>query len=145
MEDAGNRSCALAHAMDVQIVSGDGWSSVEAELRYDSRDPFAATLVFLLADHQISWTLGRELIAEGLHRPTGDGDVHVRPGLDHHGHACVLIELSSPQGRALVQASSRDVREFVERMTATVRPGTELLHVDIDGAIEAVLASASTE
>ncbi|HEX6517600.1 MAG TPA: SsgA family sporulation/cell division regulator [Nocardioidaceae bacterium] len=145
MDDTGNRSCALAQTVGVELIDGDGWSSAAAELRYDSTDPYAATIVFHFAEREISWTLARDLIVTGLYEPTGEGDVHVRPGLDEQGHASVLIELSSPHGRALVQARSRDVREFVEKITETVRPGTELEYLDIDAAIDALLLGTPSE
>jgi hypothetical protein len=145
MDDTGNHSCALAQTVAVELIDGEGWSSAAAELRYDCSDPYAATIVFHVSDRQISWTLARDLLANGLYEPTGDGDVHVRPGVDEAGHASVLVELSSPQGRALVQARSRDVREFVEKMTATVRPGRELEYLDIDAAIDAILLRTPTE
>jgi hypothetical protein len=51
----------------------------------------------------------------------------------------VVIELSSPDGCALVQARLDDVRRFVNRITTLVAPGSESGHLDVDAAIAALL------
>jgi hypothetical protein len=114
---------------------------IEAELQYDPRDPYAVTTVFMTGASQVRWTFGRDLLREGLYEPCGDGDVHVWPCLDSHGHAVVIIELCSPDGEALVQAKTGDLTNFVERMTKAVEPGTESALTDVDGAITAILAA----
>jgi len=114
---------------------------IEAELQYDPRDPYAVTTVFMTGASQVRWTFGRDLLREGLYEPCGDGDVHVWPCLDSHGHAVVIIELCSPDGEALVQAKTGDLTSFVERMTKAVEPGTESALTDVDGAITAILAA----
>ena len=114
---------------------------IEAELQYDPRDPYAVTTVFMTGASQVRWTFGRDLLREGLYEPCGDGDVHVWPCLDSHGHAVVIIELCSPDGEALVQAKTGDLTRFVERMTKAVEPGTESALTDVDGAIMAILAA----
>jgi hypothetical protein len=114
---------------------------IEAELFYDPRDPYAVTTVFLTGGAPVSWTFGRDLLTAGLHEPSGDGDVHVWPCLDSDGHAVVIIELCSPDGEALVQARTGDLRSFVERMTRSVEPGTESDHLDVDAALTAIFAA----
>ena len=114
---------------------------IEAELHYDPTDPYAVTTVFMTGTTQVRWTFGRDLLAQGLYEPTGDGDVHVWPCLDSDGHAVVIIELCSPDGEALVQARTGDLRTFVDRMTKTVELGTESAHLDIDATIYAIFAA----
>ena len=114
---------------------------IEAELQYDPRDPYAVTTVFMTGASQVRWTFGRDLLREGLYEPCGDGDVHVWPCLDSHGHAVVIIELCSPDGEALVQAKTGDLTNFVDRMTKAVEPGTESALVDVEGAISLILAA----
>ena len=114
---------------------------IDAELRYDARDPFAVTTVFLAGESAVRWTFGRELLAEGLYEPSGDGDVHVWPCLDSEGHAVVIIELCSPDGEALVQARTGDLSAFVDRMNRAVEPGRETEHLDLDATINAIFAA----
>jgi hypothetical protein len=87
----------------------------------------------------VAWTFGRELLCQGIYEPSGDGDVHVWPCLDADGHAVVIIELSSPDGEALVQTRTGDLRAFVDRMCRAVEPGTESAHIDVDATIAAIL------
>jgi hypothetical protein len=118
-----------------------GVTPIGAELHYDPTDPYAVTTVFMTGTTQVRWTFGRDLLARGLYEPTGDGDVHVWPCLDSDGHAVVIIELCSPDGEALVQARTGDLRTFVDRMTKAVELGTESAHLDIDAAIYAIFAA----
>ena len=114
---------------------------IEAELRYDAADPFAVTTVFMTGHSEVRWTFGRDLLSEGLYEPTGDGDVHVWPCLDSNGHAVVIIELCSPDGEALVQARTGDLRAFVDRMNKAVKPGSESDLMDVDAAIASIFAA----
>lgn len=114
---------------------------IDAELHYDPRDPYAVTTVFMTGSSPVRWTFGRELLADGLYEPSGDGDVHVWPCLDSDGHAVVIIELCSPDGEALVQAKTGDLRVFVDRMNKAVKLGNESAHLDMDATIAAILAA----
>ncbi len=126
----------------LELIDSTGAATpIEAELRYDARDPYAVTTVFMTGSGQVRWTFGRELLTEGLYEPAGDGDVHVWPCLDSRGHAVVIIELCSPDGEALVQARTGDLSGFVERMNKAVEPGSESTLLDVDAAIDAILAA----
>ncbi len=132
----------VAQPVRLELIDSSGAATpIEAELRYDASDPFAVTTVFMTGHSEVTWTFGRELLTDGLYEPSGDGDVHVWPCLDSLGHAVVIIELCSPDGEALVQARTGDLRRFVDQMTRLVKPGTEsdLLHVD--AAIAAIFAA----
>jgi hypothetical protein len=111
---------------------------VAVELGYSSSDPYAVSAVFRAGVSSATWLFARDLLADGLLRPSGEGDIRLRPCLDHQGHAVVMIELSSDSGTALMQLPTRDVAAFVDRMHATVAPGTEVL--DLDAAIAAICA-----
>ena len=126
----------------LELIDGSGAATpIEAELRYDAADPFAVTTVFMTAHSEVRWTFGRDLLSEGLYEPAGDGDVHVWPCLDSNGHAVVIIELCSPDGEALVQARTGDLRSFVDRMNKAVKPGTESELLDVDAVIASIFAA----
>ena len=132
----------LTQSVTLELIDATGDSTpIEAELQYDPRDPYAMTTVFMTGHSQVRWTFGRDLLAEGLFQPAGDGDVHVWPCLDSGGHAVVIIELCSPDGEALVQAKSGDLTSFVERMTKAVPPGAESEHLNVDATITAIFAA----
>lgn len=135
-------SALVSQAVTLELIDATGASTpIEAELRYDPKDPYAVTTVFRTGRSTVRWTFGRELLASGLYEPSGDGDVHVWPCLDSDGHAVVIIELCSPDGEALVQARTGDLSLFVERMSRAVAPGTESEHLDVDAAIAAILTA----
>jgi hypothetical protein len=130
----------VSQALTLELIDSTGAATpLEAELQYDPRDPYAVTTVFMTGRSQVRWTFGRDLLASGLYEPSGDGDVHVWPCLDADGHAVVIVELSSPDGEALVQARTGDLSIFVEKMSKAVVPGTESEYLDLDAAINAIL------
>ena len=132
----------VTQPVTLELIDSAGTATpIEAELRYDPADPYAVTTVFMTGASQVRWTFGRELLAEGLYEPSGDGDVHVWPCLDSSGHAVVIIELCSPDGEALVQAKTGDLRSFVDKMAKAVAPGTESELVDVDATIAAIFAA----
>ena len=134
----------VTQAVTVEIIDSSGAvTPMEAQLLYTPTDPYAVTAVFLTGTHEVRWTFGRDLLLEGLYEPAGDGDVHVWPCLDSHGHAVVIIELCSPDGEALVQARTGDLSSFADRMTRAVAPGTESDHLDIDAALAALFTDAA--
>jgi hypothetical protein len=132
----------VTQAVRLELIDSSGAATpIEAELQYDPADPYAVTTVFMTGASQVRWTFGRALLAEGLYEPSGDGDVHVWPCLDSSGHAVVIIELCSPDGEALVQAKTGDLRRFVDRMNAAVELGAESSLIDVDAAINAIFAA----
>ena len=125
------------------ISSTEGPSPIDAELRYDSKDPYAVTLVLRTGPTPVTWIFGRELLSTGLDEQTGDGDVGVWPCVDVFGRRAVMIEFSSPDGRALLQASVSAVARFVESAHRAVAPGSESDHVDIGATITAILSAGA--
>ncbi len=112
---------------------------VEAELVYDAQDPYAVTIVFDTVRGPVRWMLARELLSQGWLEPSGDGDVHVWPCLSSAGCAVTMIELCSPTGDVVLQADTGDVLAFLGESRAVVEPGAESQHLDVDGAIRALL------
>jgi hypothetical protein len=118
------------------FLEADGpGAAIDADLQYDAKDPYAVTVIFRTATQSVQWTFGRELLAQGVHEPAGVGDVQVWPCLSDEGAAVVVIELSSPDGDVMVQASSRDVALFVNQMLATVPVGSEAMAIDFDAEL----------
>jgi hypothetical protein len=124
------------------IVSSESSLPVPAGLRYDTADPYAVHATFHTgADETVDWVFARDLLAEGLHRPTGTGDVRVWPSRSH-GQGVVCIALSSPEGEALLEAPARALESFLKRTDAAVPPGTEHRHFDLDRELSHILAES---
>lgn len=135
----------VCQSLTATLHGVDGTLPLHVELQYDPRAPYAVTAWFTSGETPVGWTFGRDLLRHGLYEPVGSGDVHIRPELDDQGRAAVRIELYAPNGVAVVEAPSLDIYRFVMGTVATVAPGTESLHLDIDSAIDAVLVSAAED
>lgn len=129
----------VTHKVILELVGPRGPEPLEAELRYESADPFAVAVAFHKSGTDVVWVFGRDLLTRGLSEPTGYGDVRVFPSLDSDGRAEVGLVLTSPAGHALVKAPARDVLAFLALTTRAVWPGTEMEHVSADAAIAEIL------
>ncbi|WP_405010175.1 SsgA family sporulation/cell division regulator [Kitasatospora sp. NBC_01539] len=114
---------------------------VRVVLRYRTDDPYAVGLCFpgpaRLTEHLVvadggaaddgrRWTVGRDLLADGRRRYSGEGDVRVRPD----GPDGVVLEWFSSGGVEVVRLGAADLGVFLESTFLAVPPGTESDHVD---------------
>ncbi|SNT15275.1 Streptomyces sporulation and cell division protein, SsgA [Asanoa hainanensis] len=107
---------------------------VRCGLHYDPGDPYAVQVRFFLDRRRreaVLWSFARELLAAGLHEPSGLGDVRVWPWRTTQGDA-VALALSSPDGQALLEAPRATVAAFLEDTYAQVPRGRESERLDID-------------
>lgn len=134
-------SAIIDHAVKARLRTEPA-RTLSAALRFDAADPLAIRLYFppeaSLDGTDVIWTFGRELLDEGLRSPTGEGDVHVRPSLSDLGRT--VVELHSPQGVAVLEFPSGDLRRFLGRTYASAPAHGE--HPDLDAALAALLRSA---
>lgn len=131
----------VTHELILELIDSRGGSiPLPAALDYDTEDPYAVAASFNTGESNVRWVFARELLASGVYEPTGDGDVHVWPCLDVRGRAVTIIELTSPDGEALMQARSADVCAFLRRTESLVRSGQESQLVDVDSAIARILS-----
>ncbi|MGW5762046.1 SsgA family sporulation/cell division regulator [Streptomyces tendae] len=129
---------AVHKTMVVQLQAGDTADRfpVLAHLAYDAADPFALTVLFSHDGRVLArWTLDREMVAEGLTRPVGLGDVRLRP--ESRGMWDELrIELlgddraDGARHRAVVFVWAAAVEAFLRETHTVVRPGRERVGVD---------------
>ncbi|WP_406493287.1 SsgA family sporulation/cell division regulator [Streptomyces sp. NBC_01604] len=122
------------------ILSPERGIPVPALLSYHTDDPYAIHIAFHInSDHPVHWTFARELLVEGVFRPCGHGDVRVWP-TKVAGRSVVLMALSSPDGDALLEAPTPQVSAWLERTLRVVPPGTEGEQLEIDEALDQLLA-----
>ncbi|MCL6551261.1 MAG: SsgA family sporulation/cell division regulator [Acidothermus cellulolyticus] len=126
---------ASVHIIEVTefhlLLDGDS-RVITARLHYDPADPYVITVHF---DTGVTWVLGRDLLADGLHMEIGDGDVHLRPEGDQ-----LFLTLRSPSGEALLAASRSAIAGFMADTERVVPRGTEHLRVDLDKELARLLA-----
>ena len=130
----------VTQALPLRLLDTGGavlW--LTAELRYDAADPYAVDAVFQTGDPRgVRWVFARDLLSEGLYRPTGEGDVRVWPRVDN-GRAVVQIELRSPDGQAQLQAPSDSLATFLQSTYAIVPAGMESSRFDLEALVDALL------
>ncbi|HEX4790405.1 MAG TPA: SsgA family sporulation/cell division regulator [Actinospica sp.] len=95
----------------------------------DADDDVATTL---------SWTFGRELLADGLHKPTGEGDVQVWPC----GPDLVMVEFRAEAGSMLLAVPARELRTFLFLSYAEVPPGYETRYLELDRLLHDLMGKA---
>ena len=120
-------------SVEVPLVSGEaGTETLRGELHYSTADPYAVTLVVHTRLAPVAWTFSRELLADGIYEPVGDGDVQIWPCLSTDASAVIVVELHAPTGDAFLQTPSRAVQTFVDDVHTLVPPGAETAHLGLD-------------
>jgi hypothetical protein len=119
-------------------------AQITVELGWRESDPYAVELLFLIGDDQsadVPWLVDRDLVARGLHTPSGVGDIHIRPGgsCECCGDEITVIELDAPSGSAEFEFSTTDLSEFLEATYDQLPPGPEPLVIDLDTEIALIL------
>ncbi|MCZ7431445.1 SsgA family sporulation/cell division regulator [Streptomyces sp. WMMC1477] len=128
------------------VLSPEHSASVPAKLLYRTDDPYAVHVSFHIGSaHPVHWTFARDLLMEGVFRPSGHGDVRVwplspGPAGRTPGRSVMCMALSSPEGEALLQAPSGPVAAWVERTLRLVPPGQESAELDLDEELGALLS-----
>jgi hypothetical protein len=123
-----------------ELIGADGLATiVGVRMMYDLQDPYAATAEFQTPRGAVRWVFARQLLADGMYGPAGAGDVQVWPSLDARGRSVLVIELSSPEGSALLQANTREVAKFIRSSELAIPMGAEGDFVDVDAALEQLL------
>jgi len=117
------------------VVPGGAALPVSSSFRYDSADPYAIHIGFRTGDDEVvEWTFARQLLADGVTHPVGEGDVQVWPSSDDGSHA-VCLSLCSPSGSALFEMPLSGLVEFLTRTYTAVPTGSESDFVDLDAEL----------
>jgi hypothetical protein len=124
------------------VLSPERSIPVPARLVYRAEDPYAVHIAFHVGSQApVHWTFARELLVEGVFRPSGHGDVRVWP-TKIEGRGMLSLALSSPDGDALLQAPTAAVSAWLERTLRAVPPGSERDHLGLDEELSTLLAPA---
>ncbi|RBM21429.1 SsgA family sporulation/cell division regulator [Streptomyces sp. PT12] len=123
------------------VLSGDRSVPVPARLRYRADDPYAVHMSFHInSDAPVDWAFSRELLVEGLVRPSGQGDVRLWPVIQEDGPVLCLA-LHSPDGDALLHAPAPAVAAWLQRTLRLVPFGTESERLPVDDTLYALLGA----
>ena len=125
------------------VVDSDRTVAVPCSLEYRAEEPYAIRATFRTGITDIEWMFARDLLLEGLQRPSGEGDVVMWPER-HDDVPLLLIALNSPSGQAVLECDSAHVELFMRRTFQIVPIGEETASMDIDGTIAAILRDGLT-
>ncbi|MDI3406642.1 spore wall synthesis regulator SsgD [Streptomyces cavernicola] len=136
-------STVIEQAVEARLIaSAPRMPTIPATLSYDARDPYAVRMAFpapaTLEGVDVSWTFARELLAAGVERAAGEGDVRVRP----YGYDRTVLEFHASEGTAVVHVRTGELHRFLQRAAALVPDGCEHLHLDMDGDLAELLRDA---
>lgn len=130
--------------MDMNLVlNADRSVTVLALLDYAAHEPFSVRATFRTSEGDVNWVFAREILAEGLRKPAGDGDIAVWPSQSADDDV-LCISLSSPNGQALMEAPRAAVEDFLMRTYTVVPAGSESALLDIDTLIDRLLEDGGT-
>ncbi|WP_316522126.1 SsgA family sporulation/cell division regulator [Kitasatospora brasiliensis] len=131
-------STVQGHLVMNLVVSHELSFRLLVDLGYEADDPYAVRLTFHLpGDAPVTWYFARELLLDGISGPTGEGDVHVRPVGEELSEVCIVLR--SPDGDAVLRASSAPLIAFLSRTDRLVPMGEEFTGRDIDAQLAALL------
>lgn len=83
---------------------------IRVSLSWDSRNPFEVRMdMHPEGEASVRWLLAYDTLAEGMHLPSGLGDVQVSPG----GDGRMIIVLAAPSGRAVLTVDTAEVQAFL--------------------------------
>jgi hypothetical protein len=110
-------------------------AQVEADLRYDTTDPYAVVVLFQpVASDEVRWTFSRDLLEDGLVSWTGEGDVRIGPDpADPHA---TCLDLITPASRARLKVSTHEITGFLHETYRVIGPGREGEWLDVDSEVE---------
>lgn len=134
-------SCVSA-LIAVRLDAVTGHVPLLARFSYDGDDPYAVQAMFFDGSTVLArWHFDRQMLAEGLHRPVGEGDVTFRP---HRGSGGDELRLglrgsgAETQGEAVLLVDARALTAFLERTYEVAGVGEEFL--DLDRLLDEFLA-----
>jgi hypothetical protein len=112
-------------------------------LHYSRQDPYAVRIAFHAGlEDPVEWVFARDLLSRGIQGRQGIGDVQVWPSPRPAGGdpgSVLIIELTSPYGKARVETPARDVTDFLRRAYRIVADGEESSHLDLDAELNDLL------
>jgi hypothetical protein len=111
---------------------------VRSRWTYAAAAPFTIIVAFQTDDHcWVEWMFARDLLVNGLVGAAGIGDVRLRPRRTH-ARTALQLEISSPDGHALLEFDRESVQRFLEVTQTLVPLGMESDHFDVDGLIDEI-------
>ena len=125
------------------VLSSGAHVSVPTRLSYSTQDPYAVHVVFdAYGDAPVTWVFARDLLAEGVLRPSGLGDVRIWPATSKR-RGMLNLALCSFDGYALLTAPLAMVMPWLKRTYELVPAGQEAQTIDFDDWLSRLLGEVT--
>ncbi|MFJ6756218.1 MULTISPECIES: SsgA family sporulation/cell division regulator [unclassified Streptomyces] len=137
-------SCAPTSALIVvRLDAPRGGVPLLARFSYDAEDPYVVQATFFDGPTVLArWHFDRQMLAEGLHRPVGEGDVTFGPHTAGGEADELRVALRGPgdevEESAVLFVEARPLTDFLEQSYAVTGAGEEFL--DVDRLLDELLA-----
>jgi hypothetical protein len=139
----------------VRLLMNEAAVVLSAHFVYTTADPHAVEVTFNTGmDGPVVWTFSRDLLRDGLTKPSGDGDVKISPaGLIQDKSALfsltgagklISMTLTSPYGVAQFVMNEKLVDAFINDIYKLVPAGEELEYLNLDEGLTALLGEGDT-
>lgn len=127
-------SCVSSALITVHLDAARGRVPLVARFSYDGEDPYVVQATFLDGPTVLArWHFDRHMLAEGLRRPVGEGDVTFSPS-SAAGAEELRVALRGPgaesRAHAVLFVDARALTGFLEQTYAVTGVGEEFLDVD---------------
>ena len=133
-----NSSRTVTTPLTLTVSAVTGEAELDAELRYDPSDPLAVSLAIgIECGEPVVWTFARELLADGVKAPSGEGDITIEPASDLDSRE-LRITLATDCLATMLASRDRVVEFLVESYTV-VASGAEFDTIDFDAELAAIL------
>ncbi|MGW3853247.1 SsgA family sporulation/cell division regulator, partial [Streptomyces fagopyri] len=134
--------CPLLLSLDIhRMLDRSTWQQVRADFRFDQKSPLVVAVEFLAEDVRVTWSIGRDVLRQGLVSMSGTGDVQVRP--THLGErTAAWLRLTAGDVTALFALPVAPLEEWLERTYQVVPAGDEMNGASWDVFTTGALANA---
>jgi hypothetical protein len=133
-----NSSRTVTTPLTLTVSAVTGEAELDAELRYDPSDPLAVSLAIgIECGEPVVWTFARDLLADGVKAPSGEGDITIEPASDLDSRE-VRITLATDCLATMLASRDRVVEFLVESYTV-VASGAEFDSIDFDAELASIL------
>jgi hypothetical protein len=132
----------VVRGLPVQLVVSHEMSfSASVTLQYEPSDPYAVRAAFTVvgSDGTVEWIIGRDLLADGLEGPVGEGDIRVWPA-EERDVSDLYILLNPPAGTALLKAPAQEIKAFLQEAEVVVPRGAEPERIGLDALLAHLIA-----
>ncbi|MEU8910321.1 SsgA family sporulation/cell division regulator [Streptomyces mirabilis] len=132
----------VVRGLPVQLVVSHEMSfSASVTLQYEPSDPNAVRAAFTVVGSEgtVEWIIGRDLLADGLEGPVGEGDIRVWPA-EKRDVSDLYILLNPPAGTALLKAAAQEIKAFLQEAEVVVPRGAEPGRIDLDALLAHLIA-----